>query len=136
MKGWLLPALATLLSWGLWAYLPKLAVKYIDTESSIIYQIMGGVLVGIGAFIMTNFHVQFHKAGFLYSLGAGALGFLGAYFYLISVTRGPVSIVAPLTALYPVIVIILGYVFLSEPISPRQGIGITLSVIAIFLISS
>jgi len=136
MKAWLLPTLLTLFAWGLWAFLPKIATKYIDPQSSIIYQVLGGILVGLVVLISLKFQVQFNIPGFSLSLAIGILGFFGAFMYLVAVSRGPLTLVAPVTALYPMFAILLGIIFLGEAITLRQGAGIGLSVVAIYLIST
>jgi transporter family protein len=136
MKAWLFPTLLTLLAWGLWAFLPKVATKYIDPQSSIIYQVLGGILVGLGVLISLKFQIQFNMPGFSLSLAIGILGFLGAFTYLVAVSRGPLSLVAPITALYPMFAILLGLLFLNETITIKQAAGIGLSLVAIYLIST
>lgn len=56
--------------------------------------------------------------------------------YLVAVSKGPLALVAPITALYPVGAIILGLIFLGEAITAKQGLGIGLSLVAIYLIST
>ena len=136
MKEWILPTILTILAWSFWAFLPKIATRYIDPYSATVYQSLGGILVGLGALIAIKFQVEFNTPGFSYSLVAGLLGFFGAFTYLLAVSKGPQALVAPLTALYPMLVIILSFVFLHEAVSIRQGIGIALSLAAIFLIST
>ena len=136
MKDWLVPTLLTLLAWGLWAFLPKLAIKYIDPQSAMVYQALGGVLVGLVVLISLKFQVQFNIPGFTLSLAIGILGFFGAFMYLVAVSRGPLTLVAPITALYPMFAILLGLIFLHETITIRQTAGIGLSLVAIYLIST
>jgi transporter family protein len=136
MKAWLVPTLLTLLAWGLWAFLPKLATKYIDPQSAMVYQALGGVLVGLVVLISLKFQVQFNIPGFTLSLAIGILGFFGAFMYLVAVSRGPLTLVAPVTALYPMIAILLGIIFFQEALSIKQGIGIALSLVSIYLIST
>lgn len=61
---------------------------------------------------------------------------LGNLCFLAAVSKGPLSLIAPLTALYPALAIVLSIVILNEPIAPRQGLGILLSLAAIVLIST
>lgn len=136
MKGWLLPTLLTLLAWGLWAFLPKLVTKYLDSQSSVIYQTLGGMLVGLVVLISLKFQVQFNIPGFSLSLAIGILGFFGAFMYLVAVSRGPLTLVAPITALYPMFAILLGLIFLQETITIKQAAGIGLSMVAIYLIAT
>lgn len=136
MKDWLLPASLTLLAWILWAFLPKLAARHIDPQSAMIYQVLGGLIIGLGVLINMKFKVEFNLPGFSYGLAIGLLGFFGALMYLVAVSKGPLALVAPITALYPVGAIILGLIFLGEAITAKQGLGIGLSLVAIYLIST
>ena len=97
---------------------------------------LGGVLVGLVVLASLKFQVQFNIPGFSISLAIGILGFFGAFMYLVAVSRGPLTLVAPVTALYPMFAILLGLIFLGEAITLRQGFGIGLSVVAIYLIST
>jgi transporter family protein len=136
MKDWVLPTILTLVAWGFWAFLPKLATRYIDPQSAMVYQALGGILVGLGVLISIKFKVQFNIPGFSYGLAIGLLGFFGAFMYLLAVSKGPLALVAPITAMYPMLAIILGLIFLNEAVSLRQGFGIALSLAAIYFIST
>lgn len=136
MKSWVLPSILALLFWGVWAFLPKIATRYIDPYSAMVYQSLGGILVGLGVLISLRFQVEFNIPGFSYGLAIGLLGFFGAFMYLIAASKGPITLVAPITALYPTLAIILSLVFLNETVSPKQVLGIALSVVAIILIST
>ena len=136
MKEWILPTSLSLLAWGLWAYLPKIATRYVDPKSAMVYQVLGGVLIGLGFLIVLKFRVEFNLPGFSYNLVIGLLGFSGAFMYLVAVSKGPLTLVTPITALYPMLAIILGFVFLNEAISLKQGVGIAMSLVAIYLIST
>ncbi len=75
MKDWVFYTILTLLLWGFWAFLPKIAVRYIDPYSAMVYQALGGILVGLGVLIALNFQVDFNVPGFAYGLAIGVLGF-------------------------------------------------------------
>lgn len=136
MKDWLVPTLLALGAWIFWGFLPKLAARHIDPYSVMVYQALGGILVGLGVLIYLKFKVEFNLPGFSYGLAIGLLGFFGAFMYLIAASKGPLSLVAPLTAMYPMGVIILAFLALGETVTTKQGIGIGLSLVAIFLIST
>ncbi len=63
---------------------------------------------------------------------AGALAVVAFYS---AMGYGKAMIVVPLTALYPIITIIVSYLVLSEKIKPLQGVGVVLAIAAILLIS-
>lgn len=136
MRAWVIPTLLALFTWSLWAFLPKIATRYIDANSAMVYQALGAMLVGLGTLIVLRFKVQFNVPGFSLSVVIGVLGFVGVLLYLIALSRGPLTLVAPMSALYPLVAIILGFIFLQETVTPKQGVGIALSLAAILLIST
>jgi transporter family protein len=124
-----------LVTFGLWGFFPKLAVNYINPVSALIYQVLGGILVGfIGMFLM-GFRPQTHPLGILFALLTGITGVLGTFFYYAAAIRGQISIVVSLTALYPLITILLAIVFLHEIITLRQVTGLCFAVAAIILLA-
>ena len=124
MSSWFAPAALSFVCWGLWAFLPKLTTRYLDPRSALVYEVIGTMLVaavdprGIGLAVLT-----------------GMVGVIGALGYLFAVVRGPVTLISTVTALYPVLAVLLAAVFLHEPVSLRQGFGIVLALIAIVLIA-
>lgn len=136
MKTWLLPAIAALFCWGIWAFVPKITVRYLDPKSAIVYEILGGLLIGLGVLATMGFKPVFHPVGSTLGLVTGLFGFLGALFYLYAVKNGPVSLVAIATALYPLLTLILAWALLKESISPRQAAGVVLGLVAIHLLAS
>ena len=136
MKDWLLPTGLALFAWIFWGFLPKLAARHINAQSAMIYQVLGGLIIGLGVLIQMKFKVQFNIPGFAYGLAIGLLGFFGALMYLIAVSKGPLALVAPITALYPVGAILLSFFILGETVTTKQGIGIGLSLVSMYLIST
>lgn len=66
----------------------------------------------------------------------GLLDTAGNALYLLAVQTGQLAIASVLSAMYPVVTIILAMAFLREPISRDHTIGIVLAAIAIALIAS
>lgn len=74
--------------------------------------------------------------GIIPAFFTGVLGYLGLIFFMYAVRQADkISIVAPLTALYPIVTIALALIFLEEKINMVQFVGIVLALISIFLIS-
>ena len=136
MKDWLLPAFGTFFFWGFWAFLPKVTERYVGLTSSLIYQVLGSILVGVSVLIVSKSGLEFNPLGFSLGVLTGVLGYLGLFSFLQAVSRGPVSLAVPITAMYPVLAVILARFILQETITLKQGFGIALSLIAIVLIST
>ena len=62
-------------------------------------------------------------------------GFWGL-FPKFAVSKGKVSIVVLISALYPVVTIALSYFFLNETISLKEGIGMVFALTAIILFTT
>lgn len=134
MKGWVFPALGTFIFWGFWGFIPKITTRYISPKSAIVYEVLGGFLVAIMVMYSMNFRPEINPKGFAMAITTGVFGFLGALCYLLAVSKGPVSLVVILTALYPVLSILLAVIILNEPITLKQGVGILLALGAMLLI--
>jgi transporter family protein len=136
MKEWVLPTMGTFICWGLWSFIPKITTRYIDPKSAVIYEVIGGIFLSLVVLYFLNFRLETHPKGILLAVTAGLVGFVGALCFLFAVSKGPVSIIAPLSALYPILSIILAMVFLNEAVTVKQGIGILFAVVAVILVST
>jgi len=132
---WLLNSIACLLCWGIWSFMPKLAVQHVPPKSAFFFQGLGGVLVAIAIFSTMQERVVFNAKGLGFALVGGLAGYAGMLFFLYAVQSGKVCVVAPLTALYPVIAIVLGITFLGESLTGLQWVGVVLALTGIVLIS-
>lgn len=135
MKHWIVPTVCSFFLWGIWGFLPKLTVLYINPKSAVIYEALGGMILVCIMLILPGFRPEIHPKGIALALTTGLVGFCGALFFLMAVARGPITLVVTLSALYPVISILLAMVILHESITIRQGIGIALALCSIVLIA-
>lgn len=136
MNNWLTTAFIALVLFGLWGFFPKLAVNTISPNSAIVYGVIGNLVVGLLALKLVGFRPDVHPKGILYAVLTGITGMLGTMFFFYSVKNGKVSVVASLTALYPLITITLAHFVLREPISPRQIVAMFLALVALCLFAA
>ncbi len=136
MPTWFSAALLALFSFGLWGLFTKLAVVHIDSRSALIYQTLGVAIIGILMLGFVNFKPATDVKGLFYAILTGAAYAIGCLFYFIAASKGKIITVVTLTALYPLITILLAYLLLKEGVSLKQGIGIALAFVAILLMSS
>ncbi len=136
MKPWIIYALISLILYGFWGFFPKLSVREIDPMSALLYETIGALLVGLVLLLGIGPKLQFTNSGFWFAFFTGVSGMVGTLFFFKAAKDGPISLVVSLTALYPLITIILGAFFLKEPLSMRQIAGMGLALMAIFLMSS
>lgn len=133
MTQWLPAALLSLFSFGLWGLFTKLSIVHIDSKSALVFQALGVLIIGIITLSMMDFKPATNIKGLSFGLLTGIAYGIGCLFYFIAADRGKVSTVVTLTALYPLVTIILSYLLLKEGISAKQCFGVMFALIAIFL---
>jgi transporter family protein len=130
---WIIYLLLTILSWGVWMFLPKIALRTISIESALVFEILGGIFFGLVLFGFVN--LDFHVVGTLCAAVAGFCSYLGVYYYMKTVKLNPVGLTASIASLYPVVTVVLGVLVLGERASLKRILGIILAMIAIYLMS-
>jgi transporter family protein len=136
MPTWVVPAVAAFVCWGLWAFLPKITTRYLSPGSAVVFEALGGTVVALAVLVVIGFRPETDVRGVALAMLTGVLGVLGALGYLYAVMRGPVTLISTVTALYPILTVMLAYGLLQEPVSLRQAVGIVLALIAISLLTT
>ncbi len=132
---WLLPAVATLVLWGLWGYILKIAGMRLDWREVYFISSLSSFTLALLFYMYSKGFTLPLNTYALYAAIAGIMGGLGYLTFMIAISRGKASIIIPLTALYPAITAILAVLFLGEKIKPTQIAGIILALIAGILVS-
>jgi transporter family protein len=135
LKTWIVPAMTALFLWGFWGFLPKIATKYIDPKSALVFQAIGSLIVGLWVLIAFKDQIQWQANGAFWAIVTGLFGMLGSLFFLQAVSRGKVTTIVTITALYPLMSIALALIFLKEPLGLKQGLGAICALAAILLFS-
>jgi len=136
MGYWFIFGLLALILWGVWGFLPKLATRYIEPRSVLVFQTIGSILVTIVILATIDFRPELHTKGVTLAIVTGIIGTLGTASFLYSIAKGKASIVVTMTALYPIITIMLSLLILKESITIKQGIAIILALTAMALFAS
>ncbi len=136
MKDWFAFSLLALLFWGLWAFFPRFAVNYISPRSLTVYQTMGILLVTACIFLVGPWKVETHPMGVFIGILSGVCGIIGSFFYNLAMQKGKASVVLSLTALYPLVALILVFLVFREAITIKQGLGIAFALAAVTLLST
>jgi len=133
-NNWLTYAVATLMLWGLWAFLSKINANLNGAVNGLMYEIIGSVIIGILTLFFLKFKIAYNQKGSLFSALSGLFAMGGMLTFLYSLKLGNSVVVIPMTALYPGITVILCRIFLKEKISMKQFIGVLFALIASFLL--
>ena len=139
MPRWLVFSLLTIGCWGAWGAVSKLASNDIDANTNQVLFTLGllpliavavrspSLSVGVG---------KVRRAGIGWAFLTGMLGGTGNIaFFRALVVGGQASVVVPVTALFPLVTVILALALLRERLGLSQKIGLALALIAIYFIS-
>jgi bacterial/archaeal transporter family protein len=134
MPRWLFWTLLTLLAWGLWAVLSKLSGGELSGLHLQAISTLGlvPILVTLWFARGASTDEQPHK-GIPLALAAGVFSSLGNVAFYAAMSHGKAATIVPLTALSPVITILLAIPLLKESFNRIQFAGICVSLVAIFL---
>lgn len=131
--------LATALAWGTSDFLARFATRRIGSLRALLYMQLWGLLV------LTYFQIHLHAWGHLFD-GSGwqpwGWGFLAGTFNSLAMLAfyrcleiGKVSVVAPLSASYPALTLILS-IFTGERLTVARLCGIACTMVGVLLVAS
>lgn len=139
---WLLWSLATIALWGAWGLVSKVASDGVDVYANQLLYTLG--LAPLMLFVAWTVwkhspreSPRERRKGIFWAFLTGILGGLGNLaFFQALVKGGEASIVAPVTALFPMVTVLLAVLFLKERIGRTQWMGLALAFVAIYLLSA
>ncbi len=132
---WFILTLAAIISWGLYGVAYNLAAKNIPTLPNQVLSTLGLILPAL--FVVPSvLRERRHKAGLWIAFISGLFGTLGNLALFASLSEsGQAAVILPLTALYPLITVVVAVAFMHERARASQGLGIGLALIAVVLLS-
>ncbi len=139
---WLLWSLMTIVLWGAWGLVSKVASAGMDAYvNQLLYTAGLAPLLVFVAFAVHRREAGAPRdrraAGVFWAFLTGILGGVGnIFFFQAMVAGGQASVVAPITALFPMITVLLALTFLHERLGGRQWVGLALAFVAIYLLSA
>ena len=139
---WLLWSLATILLWGTWGLVSKIASAGVDAYGNQLLYTVGLAPLMIFVAWTVHRHSRNEKrerraAGVFWAFLTGILGGVGNLaFFQALVEGGKASVVAPVTALFPMVTVLLALIFLRERLGRVQWVGLALAFVAIYLLSA
>lgn len=136
MKSSLVLILAIIIFWGLWGFLAKLAVQRVGIQASFWGTLT--LFTSISIFLLFSeqlLPIKINAGGILLAISAGLVSSLASILFYILLGRNPVGFLVAVTALYPLVTIILSVIFLQEDITITKTIGFILAVGALLLLN-
>jgi len=134
---WLVWALLSLVFWGLWAIPSQLAMKNIGESDYILIDGITMVLTWVPLWILFDkgrMNRDPKKLG--YSGTAGILASVGTISLFLAINNGQVSLVTPLTSIYPLFTVLLARILLKEKLEWLQYCAIAAGVLGVILLAA
>ncbi len=134
---WLLGPLVVFAAWGVQVYLMKFATRDMTAESIFLYMAAGAVLLIPAAWRLTDFTqpINWGWKGPWLAAAVQVLNSIGALTLVYALRYGKAIIVVPMTALAPVLTILLSLALYKVVPHPVLIAGIVLASIAIYLLA-
>jgi len=132
---WLVWALVAVVCWGIWAVIARLVGTALSPAQSQALSTIG--LVPVIVLLMPSVRREApgtrKRRGLLFGFAAGVLTCIGnvAYYYVLN-SGAKAATVVPLTALYPLVTVLLAVIFLHERLNKIQLAGVCLALAAIY----
>ena len=131
---WLIYALICSLLYGLWGFFGNLATKYVDYKTAFVYEAIGATLMTFFILVQTqSFSFEGDVRGILFAMLVGVCGTVASLVFFIAISKGEVANVVSVTSIYPLITIVLSFLFLKEPVSFPQMLAVVLVIMAVIL---
>ncbi len=137
MQQWFVYALIALFLWGFYGFFPKLSVLHMGPKSAILFQTLGAIIIALVVFVFAlKLKAETNAKGMLFSILTGIAGTAGTLFFLAALSAGgKTPVVVTMTALYPLVTMVLSFVLLHETISVMQAIGMMIALVAIVIMT-
>lgn len=134
MKRWLLFTLAAILCWGVYGIGFAIAATHLSPLTAQVVTSAG--LLAPALFLIPFVRRERRQSrGLWIGFASGMCGAVGNLALLAALRTGRVEIVMPLTALYPLVTVVVAISFMGERARSVQTIGIALAILAVLLLS-
>ena len=126
-------AVLALVLWGAWGFLAKTISDRVSPQGLAFWSTVATV-VPVAVFALTDTTGKWTKPHPL-ALGSGLAYGLALVFFFVALSRGPASVVVPLSGMYILVPAVLGFIFLKERLSVAHGVGLACAALAVFFLS-
>lgn len=121
--------------WGLWGFLSKVATLQLPAGAVYLLAIAGHLAVVSYLAAAGGLAIPWHPGGMAAALGAGICMAFGLLCFFKALAGGAAGVVVPLTALYPMVTVLLSWALLHEDFTLRHLAGVALALAAVWLLS-
>lgn len=135
MNSWIAPSITALFLYGFWGFLGARASQLTNTKTVLVISCIGTLIAGLVVALMISSRLELSVKAASFSLLNGLATGFGTLMFVYAMQRGPVIPIVMITALYPMITVLLVAFFLNESVTLKQSIGILFTMIAIYCLT-
>lgn len=134
MSGWVAPTAAYVLAIGALGVTSKLALDHISWQSLIAWTMVVYIIVGVA--LMAGGTASLSPGpGTPVALLSGALAVGGLIALYVALGRGDVSLVVPVSSVYPIVTAVLGALVLAERVTLGRALGVLVVVTGLVIVT-
>jgi transporter family protein len=135
MPRWGYYSVIVILLWGVVGLLQKLGANRLSARALLIWVTFGYLILVPALLVVSDLHGLSGRE-LLIGVLSGLTSGLGAWCMFAALEKGAkASVAVPLTALNPLVTVLLAIAFLREQLTPTQWTGVALAVVAGVLMS-
>jgi uncharacterized membrane protein len=136
ISSWILFASIALVFWGITGVTQKLATNRVSSELSFLWFAYAMIAISLVLMAKATMHWHVRPLIFWLSVAGGTLNGLGALTSFSALeSGGKASVVISLVSLYPLLTVAFAVLVLHEHLTPTQGIGVVIAIVAAILLS-
>jgi len=134
-SAWLWFSALTLLSWGVLGIFQKKATNLISAEAAMVWSVIGFMLLQPLVYGGKS-PLEYPWRALAWAMSNGVFNGLGAWMLMLAMRAGgKASVVTPIAAMYPLVVVLLSPIVLHESITRLQAAGVACALISVLLLS-
>jgi transporter family protein len=133
---WFWYSILAVLCWGGWAMMSKLGSREIPPETMQFLFTVGTLPIAVILFVARKFRLEKSSKGISYGILNGILSGIGGLTLFAAYHTGSnTTLVTSVSALYPMVTVLLAVTLLRENIRPVQIVGLLFAAVAIVIFS-
>ena len=133
---WLWYSVLCIVCWAGWALLAKMGSYEIPAEASQFFFAWAAVPVALVLLAGRRFRLEKNSKGIFYSIANGVLSAIGSWALFAAYrTNGNTSVITAVTAMYPLISVVLAIAVLRERLTRLHVIGLAFATAAFVIFS-
>lgn len=133
---WFWYSILCIACWGTWALLAKLGSEEIPPNAAQFLFAFGALPVALVLLVRRRMKMEKDAKGIAYSIANGVLSGIGGWALFAAYrTGGETAVVTTVSAMYPLITVVLAITILRERLTRLHVVGLSLAVVAFIIFS-